>query len=60
MIATEHYPEKLGKIVKELDVSHAKGIFSKTLFSMMIPEVEKTLKEFKEIDTVVLMGNEVR
>lgn len=58
LIATEHYPEKLGKIVSELDVSHAKSIFSKTLFSMMIPEVESALKNLKDAETVILLGNE--
>lgn len=58
VIATEHYPEKLGKIVKEIDVSHVKKIFPKTLFSMMIPEVESALRDIKEADSVVLLGNE--
>lgn len=58
MIATEHYPEKLGKTVPELDIKHAAGIFSKTKFSMMIPEVKDYLKKLNEVDSIVLMGLE--
>lgn len=58
LIVTEHYPEKLGKIVPQLDISHG-AVFSKTLFSMMTPEVEKKLKENSQVDSVVLLGLEV-
>lgn len=61
LIVTEHYPEKLGKIVKELDVSHAKAIFPKTLFSMMIPEVDAKIKELfpnNPPESIVLFGLE--
>lgn len=61
MIVTEHYPEKLGKIVKELDVSHAKAIIPKTLFSMVVPELEAKIKEIfpnHPPESVVLFGLE--
>ncbi|XP_058460001.1 isochorismatase domain-containing protein 1 [Malaya genurostris] len=60
LIVTEHYPEKLGHIVKDLDISHAKGVFSKTLFSMMIPEVQKKISDIygQDLQTVVLFGLE--
>lgn len=58
MIVTEHYPEKLGKTVPALDIKHAAGIYSKTKFSMMIPEVENYLKTLNDVESVVLMGLE--
>ncbi|XP_050087952.1 isochorismatase domain-containing protein 1-like [Anopheles aquasalis] len=61
LIVTEHYPEKLGRIVKELDISHAKGVFPKTLFSMMIPDVQRRIEELygrEGPETVVLFGLE--
>ncbi len=58
MLATEQNPEKLGKIVSELDVAHAKGVYPKTLFSMLIPEVESVLKDHKDVNSIVLMGIE--
>ncbi|XP_055641658.1 isochorismatase domain-containing protein 1 [Toxorhynchites rutilus septentrionalis] len=60
LVVTEHYPEKLGHIVKDLDVSHAKGIFPKTLFSMMIPDVQAKIDELfgSNLETVVLFGLE--
>ncbi|XP_055541329.1 isochorismatase domain-containing protein 1 [Wyeomyia smithii] len=60
LIVTEHYPEKLGHIVKELDISHAKGVYPKTLFSMMIPEVQAKMNDLfgAELETVVLFGLE--
>lgn len=61
LIVTEHYPEKLGRIVKEVDISHAKAVFSKTLFSMITPEVQSKILELsqqKPIESVVLFGLE--
>lgn len=60
LIVTEHYPEKLGHIVKELDISHAKGVYPKTLFSMLIPEVQEKMKDLfgTNLETVVLFGLE--
>lgn len=42
LIVSEHYPEKLGPIVPELDVSHAALVYPKTLFSMATPEMRRT------------------
>ncbi|XP_039453204.1 isochorismatase domain-containing protein 1 [Culex pipiens pallens] len=61
LMVTEHYPEKLGKIVPELDIAHAKAVFPKTLFSMMIPEVKSKINELYgsgNLETVVLFGLE--
>lgn len=55
---TEQNPEKLGKTISELEVSHSAGIFAKTKFSMAIPEVLDILKTSKNIDSVVIMGLE--
>lgn len=58
---TEHYPEKLGKTVAELDVSHAKAVTGKTLFSMMTPQVKSVIKDLfgEKPQDVVLYGLEV-
>ena len=55
------YPKGLGNTVKELDISKAVGKFEKTRFSMLIPEVEKTLETLcdGDIKHVVLFGIEV-
>lgn len=62
LIATEQYPEKLGKIIKDFDVSHADGVYGKTLFSMLIPEVKNKLNDYKlhnGLQSVVIFGLEV-
>ena len=48
----------LGNTVKEIDVSDAK-VFSKTVFSMVIPEVEKLIEQDTNRKSVVLFGIEV-
>lgn len=48
----------LGHTVADIDVSGAK-VFSKTLFSMVIPEVEEELKKEANRKSVVLFGIEV-
>ena len=48
----------LGNTVKEIDVSDAK-VFSKTVFSMVIPEVEKLIEQDANRKSVVLFGIEV-
>lgn len=55
------YPKGLGKTVAELDISHAVGVFEKTKFSMVLPEVEEKLKSLcgGEVKHVVLFGIEV-
>lgn len=61
LIVTEHYPEKLGKTVSQLDVSHASYVSGKTYFSMMTPEVKNVIKELfdDKPQDVVLYGLEV-
>lgn len=62
LIATEQYPEKLGNTVKELDVKHASGLYGKSQFSMMTPEVSAKIKELygtDQLQSVVLFGIEV-
>lgn len=58
LFVSEHYPEKLGKTVAELDVKHAAAIYSKTKFSMIVPEILDHLKQLKEVENIVLMGLE--
>nr|XP_016930125.1 isochorismatase domain-containing protein 1 [Drosophila suzukii] len=60
LIVTEHYPEKLGKTVAQLDVSHAKLVSGKTLFSMVTPEVKAVIKDIfsDKPEDVVLYGLE--
>ena len=48
----------LGNTVKEIDVSDAK-VFPKTVFSMVIPEVEELLVQQASRKSVVLFGIEV-
>ncbi|KAH8401475.1 hypothetical protein KR009_005745 [Drosophila setifemur] len=60
LIVTEQYPEKLGKTVAQLDVSHAKLVAGKTRFSMFTPEVRAVMMELFDDnpDDVVLYGLE--
>lgn len=58
LIATEQYPEKLGRLVKELDVSHACGVFPKTQFSMALPEIMSKINEMGKLESIVLFGLE--
>ena len=58
LIVTEQNPEKLGKTISEFDTSSAIGIFPKTRFSMITPEVTNILKNSHDIDSVVLFGLE--
>ena len=48
----------LGNTVADIDVSGAK-VFSKTLFSMVIPEVEQELEKEGDRKSIVLFGIEV-
>lgn len=62
LIVSEQFPEKLGKTVPDLDISHAAAIISKTQFSMLVPELENKIKTIygeKPCD-VVLYGLEVK
>ena len=54
-----YYNVALGNTVSEIDVSNARGTFEKTVFSMMIPEVEAILKSEESRKSVVLFGIEV-
>jgi len=60
LIVTEQYPKGLGPTVEELDVSHAAGVFAKTRFSMVVPEVEKTMEQLcdGQLQCAVLFGVE--
>ena len=58
MVATEQYPKGLGNTVPEIDVSNAK-VFSKTKFSMVVPEVEDILGKYPDRKSVILVGIEV-
>lgn len=58
VVITEQYPKGLGKTVEELgDISKYK-VFEKTQFNMLIPEVEKHLKESGDIKSILLCGIE--
>lgn len=61
LIVTEQYPERLGPTTKDIDISHAKCVIGKTQFSMLVPEVEKQMKELfpEKPKDVVLFGIEV-
>ena len=48
----------LGNTVADIDVTGAK-VFSKTLFSMVIPEVEQELEKEADRKSVILFGIEV-
>lgn len=60
LIVTEQYPRGLGRTVPELDITHAKGVFEKTKFSMLVPEVSKQLDSLcgGNVQCVVLFGIE--
>lgn len=58
LIVSEHYPEKLGSTVPELDISHSAMKFHKTKFSMIVPEVTAYLNSLKDVDDVFLFGLE--
>ena len=57
--AYSHTHTGLGNTVSEIDVSKA-NVFSKTVFSMVIPAVEDILKQDVNRKSVVLFGIEVR
>ncbi|XP_014213471.1 isochorismatase domain-containing protein 2-like [Copidosoma floridanum] len=61
MIATEHNPQALGPTVPQLDITGAKGPFSKLQFSMFTPEVSQELSSLCNSgppENVVLIGIE--
>ncbi|KAH9518631.1 Isochorismatase domain-containing protein 1 [Bulinus truncatus] len=60
LIVTEQYPKGLGSTVPEVNISNAVGVFPKTKFSMLIPEVEEKLKTLcsGNVRHVILCGIE--
>lgn len=61
LVVTEQYPKGLGKTVEEIDIGHAVGVYEKTKFSMVIPEVEEVMKNGlcqEGLKQVVLFGVE--
>ncbi|XP_073458721.1 isochorismatase domain-containing protein 2 [Aquarana catesbeiana] len=59
VIVTEQYPKGLGPTVPELGADGIKK-YSKTCFTMLIPEVEKELQAFPERRSVILCGIETQ
>jgi nicotinamidase-related amidase len=61
VIVSEQYPKGLGKTVPELDVhelgSLHLGTFDKTLFSLVIPQIEAILKQH-DFKSVLILGIE--
>ncbi|GJQ09361.1 hypothetical protein GpartN1_g1152.t1 [Galdieria partita] len=57
VIATEQYPRALGHTVEELDPQKMK-VYEKTVFSMIVPEVEKCLLEHSLRRTAIIVGIE--
>ncbi|XP_023712527.1 isochorismatase domain-containing protein 1 [Cryptotermes secundus] len=60
LVVTEQNPKGLGKTVAELDISHARGVYPKTKFSMIVPEVATELGTLCDgkLECVVLFGIE--
>ncbi|XP_071493131.1 isochorismatase domain-containing protein 1-like [Diadema antillarum] len=59
VIVTEQYPSGLGHTVGELELDVNKSVvFSKTKFSMVIPEVVQKLDELPEVKSIILVGIE--
>jgi len=61
VVVTEQYPKGLGHTVKEIGLSDYPDLvpFTKTKFSMLIPDVQKFLKDkHPEVDSIILCGIE--
>lgn len=58
VFVTEQYPRGLLHTVPELDISKAKAVVEKTIFSMMVPELEMKLQTVQNLQSVVLFGVE--
>ncbi|XP_063229281.1 isochorismatase domain-containing protein 1-like [Bacillus rossius redtenbacheri] len=60
LVVTEQYPKGLGRTVQELDISHAVGVYPKTRFSMLEPQVVNHLGSLcsSQLECVVLFGIE--
>ena len=61
MIVTEQYPKGLGNTTSELNIDHAVGVYPKTKFSMVVPEVEAAMAKLcgGHLKCAVLFGVEV-
>lgn len=62
LIVSEHDPSRLGPTTKKIDIGHAFGVYAKTRYSMMIPEVEEAMSRVcnGNLQCAVLFGTEVR
>lgn len=58
-VVTEQYPKGLGPTVPELGAEDLKK-YSKTCFSMLIPEVEKEMAAVPDLKSVLLCGIETQ
>lgn len=58
LVVTEQYPKGLGKTVSEISTDHAVGVFEKTKFSMVVPDVEAVLIAHPEFRQIVVFGVE--
>ncbi|KAK7788883.1 hypothetical protein R5R35_013449 [Gryllus longicercus] len=60
LVVTEQNPNGLGRTVSELDVKHAVGVYPKTRFSMLTPEVSSLIDALcgGHLQCVVLFGVE--
>lgn len=61
VVATEQYPNGLGRMVEEISSILPEKTFVKYKFSMMVPDVDarlESLKQEKSVDTVILSGIE--
>jgi len=56
--ATVQNKARLGDVVPELTLDHAKGVWDKTLFSMMIPEIKLALSTCSSPCSVAIVGIE--
>ncbi|KAJ1131200.1 hypothetical protein NDU88_009539 [Pleurodeles waltl] len=59
VIVTEQYPKGLGPTVPELGADGLKK-YSKTCFSMLIPEVEEALSTIPDLRSVIMCGIEAQ
>lgn len=65
LIASEQYPEKLGRIVPELNIAHALGVYPKLTFSMAAQNdslndgnLLQAIRQRSNIQSIVLFGLE--
>ncbi|XP_005109628.1 isochorismatase domain-containing protein 1 [Aplysia californica] len=60
LVVTEQYPKGLGSTVPEVNISNAVGVYPKTKFSMVLPEVEEKMKTLcgGNVKHVILCGIE--